>query len=155
MGIKKILFVCTGNICRSPMAEYYLQKRLKDKNISGIEVESAGVFALDNSPVSSEIKEIMESLGVSIGEHRSSPLTLEKLQNADLILVMENTHKILIGSRMPQMAQKVKLLGCYLEGNEKKKEITDPYGCERDLYQQSFEQIREAVENLLKEIVNK
>ena len=57
--IKKILFVCTGNICRSPMAEYYLKKRLADEDISGVEVDSAGIFALGNNPASPETRQIL------------------------------------------------------------------------------------------------
>ncbi len=142
------MFVCTGNICRSPMAKYYLQKRLADENISNIDVTSAGIFALDNNPASPDTQQIMESIGAPLTDHRSYPLTLEKVQDADLILVMEKNHKDLIEKRMPRMAHKVKLLGSYINGEE----IIDPYGSEREVHQESFQQIRDAVENLIKEI---
>jgi protein-tyrosine phosphatase len=151
--IKKILFVCTGNICRSPTAEYYLRKRLKEMNITGVEVESVGILALDNNPVSQDTRNIMESLGIFIDGHRSSPLTLEKVQNADLILVMEKSHKKLIEDRIPRQAHKVKLLGAYINGDEE--EIIDPYGNEETVHRESFEQIRKSIENLIREMVEK
>ena len=148
--IKKILFVCTGNICRSPMSEYYLRKRLADEDISGVEIDSAGTFALGSNSASLETQQIMESIGVPLADHRSSPITLEKLRAADLILVMEKDHKELIENRMPRMAHKVKLLGSYIKGEEE--EVIDPYGYEKEVHQQSFQQIQDAVENLIKEI---
>lgn len=148
--IKKILFVCTGNICRSPMAKYYLEKRLADKGISSVEVDSAGIFALDNSASTPETQRIMEAAGAPLSDHRSSPITLQKVRSADLILVMEHAHKTLIADRMPKMAHKVKLLGSYIKGEEE--EVIDPYGSEKAVHNKSFLQISDAVENLVKEI---
>jgi len=132
------------------MAEYYLRKRLLDEHISDIKIRSAGTCALDNSPVTPAILQMMKPMGISLSNHRSSPLTIRSIREADLILVMEETHKLIIEHRIPQMVHKVKFLGSYINGEDE--EITDPYGGNEHIYQKSFQQIQRAVENLLKEI---
>ncbi|SIS41189.1 low molecular weight protein arginine phosphatase [Salimicrobium flavidum] len=82
-----ILFVCTGNTCRSPMAEAIL----KDKN-EGFDVQSAGVFAGEGHPLSAQAREVMEEEDVET-DHHSQPVTPELLEWADLILTMTERHK--------------------------------------------------------------
>jgi low molecular weight protein-tyrosine phosphatase len=85
---KRILMVCTGNICRSPMAEVVLARRLRDKGLSTA-VESAGLGALVGWPADPIACELMKARGLDLSSHRARQLTREMLRRADLVLTME------------------------------------------------------------------
>ena len=94
-----ILFVCTGNVCRSPMAEYILRHRLGGK--SGVTVESAGVIAPQGMPASAEAADVLEEWRIDISQHRSRMLTRELVEAATLILVMTEQHRKDVLSAFP------------------------------------------------------
>lgn len=88
----RILFVCTGNTCRSPMAEGIARQQLEALGWTGVEVASAGVSALPGSRASAGAVRVGRARGVELGEHRASILGRERLGQADLILVMSSGH---------------------------------------------------------------
>jgi protein-tyrosine-phosphatase len=96
-GRFKVLFVCTGNTCRSPMAEGILRKLLEDKGVEGLQVSSAGTYALRNAPASLFAMEIASDRSVDLSRHRSRQLTQEMTGKADLILAMSKEHLDFIG----------------------------------------------------------
>jgi protein-tyrosine phosphatase len=115
-----ILFVCLGNICRSPMAEGYFREQLK--SAQSIQIGSAGLRALVGQPAVSEAQEIMHQIGIDISAHRARQLTNELVVAADLILVMEKPHQQEIEFIFPHSRGRVHLLGKWGDF-----EIFDPY----------------------------
>lgn len=113
----RILIVCVGNICRSPMAEFLLAHQMP-----GIEVHSAGLAAMVGEPADSTAQELMRERGIDISAHRARPLTPEMMMEHDLVLAMENDHIQSVLNLYPYARGKVHLLGKW--GNE---EIPDPY----------------------------
>ena len=87
------MMVCTGNICRSPMAEGLLRLRLAERGCTQIEVLSAGTWAYDGNPASDGSAEVFRSRGWDLGEHRSRSLTHEVLKEADLVVAMTSVHR--------------------------------------------------------------
>lgn len=129
----KVLFVCTGNTCRSPMAEGYL----KSKNPPFLEVLSCGIFA-DGTPVSNNSAEVMKELGIDISAHISKPLNNGVL-SADQIYCMSPSHKDMLLS-LGVDADKIFVLG----GG-----IPDPYGADISVYRNCRDCITEEIDKLI------
>ena len=156
MNVKRVLFVCTGNSCRSVMAERLMKRLLRDAAIEGVEVASAGAFAIDGMPATREAQTILQEAGIEAAAHRSRRLTREMIEEADLILVMESFHAEHILQEVPSARGKVHLLKSYgLARGETAAGhpgIQDPIGKPLEVYEVCFGEIREAVERVVKSL---
>jgi protein-tyrosine-phosphatase len=150
---KNILFVCTGNSCRSVMAEGFF-KYLIAKEASRFHVGSAGVSAMDGYPASAETVRVLKQNGVDVSQHSSRRLTTNMVRTADKIFVMEVMHKIAILQNWPEAREKVHLLTEYsrnARGRGLEIEIPDPIQMSETFYQNVFEVIRECVIGIAEE----
>jgi len=121
-----ILMVCTGNLCRSPMATGLLRQRLVRAGLDGqYTVRSAGTWAVEDRPATEHAVEVMAERGVDIAEHRAHGLTSADVAEADLILVMSREHEQMITNTWPQYRWKVQRLS---EMAGKRRDVEDPYG---------------------------
>ncbi len=111
--IHSILFVCTGNSCRSVMAEGLMRKRLYELGKSDIEVSSAGVMAIKGMPPTDETIKVMKESDVDVAEFKSKNVTPDLVKKTDLILTMEPMHKDMILNLVSQAAAKTFLLKEY------------------------------------------
>ena len=132
--MQKILTVCTGNICRSPVAAFALQAALPDKSVS-----SAGLHALVGRDVDADSAAAAEQLGVPISAHSARQFDGSIGRDVDLILVKEQHHRHEIASRWPQLVSKTFLLGHFSNGQE----IPDPYRAGQALHLRVVELIKE------------
>ncbi|HWU68151.1 MAG TPA: low molecular weight protein-tyrosine-phosphatase [Stenotrophobium sp.] len=128
---RNILVVCTGNICRSPMAEQLLRERTAAK---GIKVSSAGTGAMAGWPADELAQEVMREHGHDISAHRAQQITLPMLTGSDLILTLDQTHSDWINSRYPQFRGRVyKLLKW-----QKNVDVEDPYMRPRKAFERAY-----------------
>ena len=144
--MKKLIFVCTGNTCRSPMAEGLLQHRLQSND--EWQIESAGVYASNGWPVSPPAVEVLREKGIDISTHTSQLLTPSLISQADLLITMTQNHKSAILEIAPESDRKVFLLKSF--GNAKcAADITDPVGASLDVYRRVRDEIDAALPNLI------
>ncbi len=122
------MFICTGNTCRSPMAEGIFNS-LALQNGADAHAESAGLFVTETSVSESSIKVCAEN-GIDISGHLPTPVTEELVADADIILTMTHSHKMVFGGM-----DKVFTVGEYFGGED----IPDPYGGDIDEYRKTFE----------------
>ena len=141
-----LLFVCTGNICRSPMAEVIARARLGEK--SGWKVASAGVAAIDGEPASEAAVVACRELGLDLRQHGSQPVTRELLEKARWVVVMTETHREVLSRRFPEFHARIRTLKSF--GFSKDfGDIPDPIGGSLDVYRT----VRDAIESALSDLV--
>lgn len=151
--IKTILFVCTGNSCRSVMAEGLLKKYLKNLGKKA-NVISAGTVAIEGYPATEATIEVMKTEGIDISGFHSKRLTAELINKADLILVMQPMHKEEVINMVPAAAAKTFLLKEYQcdckPGDIKDIVVPDPIGRPVEDYKRCLESIKKEIERIVK-----
>lgn len=139
-----ILIVCTGNVCRSPMAAGLLQHRLASAGLeSRYEVRSAGTWATTGSPAAAYARQVMAERGIDISEHRSRDISAEDVAGVDLILVMTEAQREALLAEFPGARSKTYLLS---EMIGKRYDIADPYGSGRAYYEYCAEDLSSIIE---------
>ncbi|MHB1682130.1 MAG: low molecular weight protein arginine phosphatase [Bacilli bacterium] len=164
----RILFVCTGNTCRSPMAEYITLRLAKEYNLSDqISVSSAGVAALPGAAISPAAESALNRRGIEHGaRHQATRATADRLADADLILTMSAAHKETLSARYPEANGRIHTLLEYVSSLPPLPEsasdensapvnpssgvdIADPFGGDEELYELTAVQIETACRRLL------
>lgn len=145
-----ILFVCTANICRSPMAEAMFNVLAGERGLP-YRAESAGISDFGGNPMSSIAREVLGEAGITAGGHRSRMVTKGMVREARLILVMGPCHAVELSRRFAE-SEKVRLLQEYGSGILDGRELPDPYGQNILTYRASMRQIFECVEGVLERL---
>lgn len=141
----KILFVCTGNTCRSYMAETITRDYLSGRALANtIETASAGTGCLAGEPASLPARKVMMEMGLANEEHRATPLTKEAIEEAQLILTMTRRHRQYVLDLVPEAGDKVFLLTEYAQG-ENEVDISDPFGGDVAIYRLCAGQIADLI----------
>lgn len=148
-----LLFVCTGNVSRSFLAQALMQKEAEEAGLDDLHVSSAGLFAHSGSPPDSKMVDYLDTMGLSGGPHRATPLAEDEVARADRILVMERAQKSMIEERWPETRGKVECLGKYIPGAPQADDIADPYGKGPYHYRLVQSQITLAVRSLTRTLV--
>jgi RpiB/LacA/LacB family sugar-phosphate isomerase len=151
--MKRIVFICTGNVCRSPMAEELFRQKLNGDRT--IEVESAGIGAVSGQAPSSYAVDVMRELGADISRQRSQPIHHEMVRRADYIFVMTYGHLDSLLLLYPSAGDKVFLLRDFDPGlSSEEREVDDPIGQSKDTYRACRDQIQKSIPYLIEVVRN-
>jgi len=134
-----ILFVCSANQCRSPMAQVLFEAFLKEKGVhEEWRVESAGIWAYDGARATSNAQVVMAERGLDLSQHLSQPADSTLLKQFDLTLVMEQRHKTVLQEQNPQLADRIYLMR-EIAGQEG--DFADPVGGSLERYRAAADEL--------------
>ncbi|HOK39529.1 MAG TPA: low molecular weight protein arginine phosphatase [bacterium] len=151
--VRKILFVCTGNTCRSPMAQFYFTKKIKELNIKDVSADSAGIYCFNiSNTLSPNTIEVLKEIGINAENYKPKNITDEMLINFDLILTMSNSHKELLVKYCPEHKDKIFTLVEFSCMDNEIKEIDDPFGGSIETYRKTLNIICKCIDKLIKEL---
>lgn len=142
-----IYFVCTGNTCRSPMAEAIL----KAKKLDNVTVRSAGVFALEGGEMSENAKYVLNQENIPFN-HKTKQVSLEDIEWADLILTMTVSHKEMLLRSFPEATNKTFTLKEYVTPYSSL-DVSDPFGGDVHTYKKTFEELKRLIDELAKKLI--
>ena len=143
--MKHVLFICTGNVCRSPMAEGLLRHMAGDR----VKVASAGLGAGHGQPPSAHAIEVLRKEGIDIADIRSQPVSAHLLQRADYIFTMTRDHLDMLLLLFPEMASKTRLLRFEEAAKGGRADVTDPIGGTRATYESCKADIQRAMSHVI------
>ena len=142
--MKRILFVCTGNICRSPMAEGMMRELIKGR--TDVVVLSAGVSAPRGSSASRSAVDALSELGIDLASFRSQPVTGELLEQCTHVFTMTREHRRLLDLLFPEQGSKIRLVGEFIRGGG---DVPDPIGQGLTTYKRCRDAIKSALAQIL------
>jgi protein-tyrosine-phosphatase len=142
--LKTLLFVCSGNTCRSPLAEGIAKQIFPETVLQNIDVSSAGTSAVNGLPASEMAINIARRNGIDLSLHRSRLLDRRLIENADLIIALTRRHREIIGTADPAALSYTYLLSDFCGGVPG--DIDDPMGFGFEAYQETFAAIKECIE---------
>ena len=148
----KIMFICTGNICRSAMAHRMLEKRLKEQNKKDVEVYSCGIWAYDGNIPTDEGITTMKDYGIDLSTHRATYIKNSNIKKMDVILCATVNHKRNVVSMYPELKDKVFTMKEYAGFPENDVNISDPWGYGLNVYKNCAKEIEICIEKIMQKI---
>lgn len=150
----KIMFICTGNICRSAMAHGLMEKKIKDNNIKNVEIYSAGIFAENGDNATYNAIEAAKEYGVDLRKHTATNIRKSKIEEMDLILCATMSHKYSILQMYPNLKDKTYTMKEYVNSdpNSKDTDIKDPWGYDIEIYRFCASEIDKCLDKLIEKI---
>ena len=140
----KIMFICTGNICRSAMAEAMFRKMTEGKDV---QVYSCGIFADNGDWPTENAIEVMKEYEIDLREHRATNIRKSNIEEMDIILCATYSHKITVLQMYPNLKDKVFTLKEYV-GNKEDIDIKDPWGYDLHTYRKCAAEIEECLQKI-------
>jgi protein-tyrosine phosphatase len=147
--ITKILFLCTGNICRSPFAEGFFTKLVVTKGLDGISADSAGILALPGNSATHMAQRVASEYHVDLSGHKAKSVSKDLVAESDLILVMEKPQEKSLLSLFPEASGKTLLIRNFARFGSRRRGVADPYGLAYEAYRFCFLDIEDAVTGLV------
>ena len=144
--MKNILFVCTGNTCRSPMAEFILKDLLAKEDITDVQVSSAGLAVRYGDTICQNAKQTLKNNGIEVDEFESRQITEGMIDSSDMVLCMTQSHK----AYLPPM-DKIVTLGQVVDMPD----IGDPFGYDLTVYNRCYQQIYAALTKFVQQYFKK
>lgn len=151
--MKKIMFVCTGNICRSAMAHRMLEKYINDKNKQNeVEVYSCGIFAETNDVSTKEAIEVMKEYNVNLTTHRATNIRESNISDMDVILCATEEHKSHVIYMYPELNGRIFTMKEYAGFPKNDLNIKDPWGFNKETYRNCAKEIKKCIDKYMEKI---